>query len=70
MTMTQQELQEKQENLDKLRVAYDVIRDMLSCKDLHYTDIECFEFVKNYIANEIAYEVTFSPANVKLVANE
>ena len=70
MTMTQQELQEKQENLDKLRVAYDVIRDMLSCKDLHYTDIECFEFVKNYIANEIAFEVTFSPANVKLVANE
>lgn len=68
--MTQQELQEKQENLDKLRVAYDVIRDMLSCKDLHSTDIECFEFVKNYIANEIAYEVTFSPANVKLVANE
>lgn len=68
--MTQQELKEKQENLDKLRVAYDVIRDMLSCKDLHYTDIECFEFVKNYIANEIAYEVTFSPANVKLVANE
>ena len=68
--MTQQELQEKQENLDKLRVAYDVIRDMLSCKDLHYTDIECFEFVKNYIANEIAYEVTFSPASVKLITNE
>lgn len=68
--MTQQELQEKQENLDKLRVAYDVISDMLSCKDLHYTDIECFEFVKNYIANEIAYEVTFSPANVKLVEKE
>lgn len=69
--MTQQELQAKQENLDKLRVAYDVICDLMSnSNNLHYTDIECFEFVKNYIANEIAYEVTFSPANVKLVANE
>ena len=67
--MTQQELQEKQENLDKLRVAYDVIRDLMLGSDL-YTDIECFEFVKNYIANEIAYEVTFSPANVKLVEKE
>ena len=68
--MTQQELQAKQENLDKLRVTYDVIRDLMLCSDLSYSDIECFEFVKNYIANEIAYEVTFSPANVKLIANE
>ena len=68
--MTQQELQAKQENLDKLRVAYDVIRDLMLCSDLSYSDVECFEFVKNYIANEIAYEVTFSPASVKLVTNE
>lgn len=68
--MTQQELQAKQENLDKLRVAYDVIRDLMLGSDLSYTDIECFELVKNYIANEIAYEVTFSPANVKLVEKE
>lgn len=68
--MTQQELQAKQENLDKLRVTYDVIRDLMSCRDLNYSDIECFEFVKNYIANEIAYEVTFSPANVKLIEKE
>ena len=68
--MTQQELQAKQENLDKLRVTYDVIRDILSGSNLNHFEIECFEFVKNYIANEIAYEVTFSPASVKLVTNE
>ncbi len=71
--MAQQESQSKQEKLEKLSVAYDVIRDLMLDSDLSYSEIESFEIVKNYIANEIAYEVhnvTFSLANVKLVSNE
>lgn len=63
----------QQENLEKLSVAYDVIRDLMLGSDLSYSEIESFEVVKNYIANEIAYEVhkvTFSPENVKLVNKE
>jgi len=71
--MINEDLKAKQENLDKLQVAYNVIRDLMLDSDLSYSEIECFEIVKNHIANEIAYagyEVTFSPANVKLVTNE
>ena len=56
--MTQQELKAEQEKLDKLRVAYDVIRDISLGNGLSHSEIECFEFVKNYIAKEMTNETT------------
>lgn len=45
--------------LEKLKIAYEVIRDLEQREDLRRGDINPIKVVRNILANDIAFMVTF-----------